>query len=448
LTAAAARLGAEQEGLVMLRKVLGGGAAAAAVFMVTAMASSGAAARAGAGPIIDISHTCAGQNAEVEQATWHRYVYEEWMGCHNSIGFSRSADGGRTWSAPVVMADSSGAWDPSVAVSPEGVVYVAFMNANNTHTYPVVETSFNFGRTFARPAILHPPDQNNWGDRDFIAAGPHGVLYLTWDYGPNASLVQDICTPGGSCAFASGDLNVVFQKSTDYGRTWGPMVHVSPGFPASGGDSAPMVVEPSGRIDLSYQGYSANPQTYALSPAYTFFTSSTDGGQTWSGPVQVGPSAGTMSLAEWWIDGAIGSDAAGNLYVTWDTQGVADVGWLSYSTDHGRTWSLPIRVTPDNDNATHIVEAAGGPPGIAYVGWLADNSPRGYAQYLRTFSIARGWLSGPRVISRKYGNSTIWPGDTFGISTFAGNRHTVMLSWGGAVGGSANSEIFAEPVSG
>jgi hypothetical protein len=155
-----------------------------------------------------------------------------------------------------------------------------------------------------------------------------------------------------------------------------------------------------------------------------------------------------MSLAEWWIDGAIGSDTAGNLYVTWDTQGVADVGWLSYSTDHGRTWSLPIRVTPDNDNATHIVEAAGGPPGIAYVGWLADNSPRGYAQYLRTFSIARGWLSGPRVISRKYGNSTIWPGDTFGISTFAGNRHTVMLSWGGAVGGSANSEIFAEPVSG
>ena len=32
------------------------------------------------------------------------------------------------------------------------------------------------------------------------------------------------------------------------------MVHVSPGFPASGGDSAPLVVEPSGRVDLLYQG--------------------------------------------------------------------------------------------------------------------------------------------------------------------------------------------------
>jgi hypothetical protein len=428
----------------MLRRFLAIGAAAAAVLLVTGMASPGAADVAGVGPITDVSHACKGQNAEVELATWHRYVYVEWMGCNNSIGFARSADGGRTWSAPVVMSGSSGAWDPALAVSPEGVLYVSFMNSNKTYAYPVVETSFDFGRTFRQQTVL-PPDQNNWGDRDFIAAGPHGVVYLTWDYGPSASLLQYLCAPNGSCAFANGDLNVVIQKSTDYGRTWGPMVHVSPGFPASGGDSAPLLVEPSGRIDLSYQGYNIyDLKTYALSPAYTFFTSSADGGKTWSPPVQVSPSAGTMSMAEWWIDGAIGSDAAGNLYVTWDTQGVnSDIGWLSYSTDHGRTWSAPIRVTPDHDNATHIVQVAGGAPGVAYVGWLADNSPHGYALYLRTFSIGRGWLSGPQRISRQYGDSGIWPGDTFGISTGSAQ---LQLSWGGAVGGSPNSEIFAAPV--
>jgi hypothetical protein len=273
-------------------------------------------------------------------------------------------------------------------------------------------------------------------------------VYLTWDYGPSAALVTSICTPGGSCAFATGDLNVVIQKSTDYGRTWGPMVHVSPGFPASGGDSAPMVLEPNGRIDMSYQGYNiTNLKTYEMTPAYTYFTSSSDGGKTWAPPVQVGATAGTMSLAEWWIDGAIARDTAGNLYVTWDTQGVSsDVGWLSYSTDHGRTWSAPIRVTPDSDNATHIVEVAGGPAGTAYVGWLADNAPGGYGQYLRAFSISRGWLSGPRLISRRYGDSTIWPGDTFGISVSTSDPRKLMLSWGGAIGGSANSEIFAAPV--
>ena len=36
-----------------------------------------------------------------------------------------------------------------------------------------------------------------------------------------------------SCAFATGDLNVVMQKSTDGGKTWSKMSDISPGFPAS-----------------------------------------------------------------------------------------------------------------------------------------------------------------------------------------------------------------------
>jgi len=52
-------------------------------------------------------------------------------------------------------------------------------------------------------------------------------------------------------------------------------------------------------------------------------------------------------------------DAAGNLYATWDTQTAAgDIGWLTWSRDGGRTWSAPVRVTPDHDQAPHIVESA------------------------------------------------------------------------------------------
>jgi hypothetical protein len=292
--------------------------------------------------------------------------------------------------------------------------------------------------------------------------GPDGTLYLTWDYGPSAKKVKFICTHGGSCAFSNGDLNVVLQRSTDGGRTWGPIIHVSPGFPASGGDSAPLLVEPSGRIDLEYQGYHIyNRTTYAMRPAHTYFTSSADGGKTWSAPVRVGPRRLTMSLAEWWIDGAIGSDSAGDLYITWDSQagkqaGARDTGWLSYSTNHGRTWSPLIRVTPDTDNATHIVQVAGGRPGVAYVGWLADSSPRGYAQYLRVFSIRRGWVTGPIQVSRRFGQPPVWPGDTFGITVLprarggmpgshgAGTR--LSLTWGSAVPPSKDSEIYAAVV--
>jgi hypothetical protein len=402
--------------------------------------------------ITDISNNCSGSNAEVEQATHGQHVYEEWMNCGatGSIGFASSADGGRTWSSAITLPGSASAWDPAVTVSPEGVVYASFMVSvtagNDTDTYPVVDVSDNDGVTFTERAQLNPKVNNNWGDRDFIVAGPHGVVYLTWDYGPSAADVTSICSPSGSCGYATGDLNVVIQKSTDYGRTWGPMIHVSPGFPASGGDSAPLVLEHDGDIAIAYQGYDIyNTTTYAMNPGYTYFTQSSDGGTTWSTPVRIGAAAGTMSLDEWWIDGAIGEDTAGDLYVTWDTQGATtDIGWLSFSADHGRTWSPSVRVTPDTDNATHIVEVAGGRPGIAYVAWLADNAAGGYAEYLRPFSLRHGWLSGPVMVSRQYGDANIWPGDTFGISTLPGGR--VPLSWGSAVGGSKNSAIWTTVV--
>ena len=65
-----------------------------------------------------------------------------------------------------------------MTVSPEGVVYASFMVSvtvgNDTYTYPVVDVSGNEGATFAERAQLNPKVANNWGDRDFIAVGPHG----------------------------------------------------------------------------------------------------------------------------------------------------------------------------------------------------------------------------------------------------------------------------------
>ena len=424
--------------------------ALSAITLATAMSTSttgaaGAATAAGStatyqiGPITDVS-TCAGQNAEVEQAVDAKlgYVYEEWMGCRG-IALARSTDGGRTWDAPVSLPDTVGSnvntWDPALAVAPDGTVYASFMLSRGGQYYPVVDASFDHGATFTQSSSLIPPDPKNWGDRDFIAVGPDGTVYVTWDYGPERTSITSICASNGSCAFATGDLNVVMQKSTDGGKTWSKMSYISPGFPASGGDSAPLVVEPGGRIDVLYQGYQiTNPTTYTMNPAYSYFTSSVDGGATWSTPVAVGPQAGTMSLSEWWIDGDIGIDAAGNLYATWDTQGTNpdgspnDIGWLAFSTDHGARWSAPIQVAPDRLNVPHITEVTGAGSGIAYVSWLSDSNPAGYALFLRAFSVTRGWLSGPAQISTDYGSSAVWPGDTTGLSTLSPTH--VVASWG------------------
>jgi hypothetical protein len=322
------------------------------------------------------------------------------------------------------------------------------MLSKGSQWYPVVAASFDHGQTFPQVTELLPPDAKNWGDRDFIAVGPDGTVYVTWDYGPNRTSVTFLCATNGSCGFATGDLNVVMQRSTDGGRTFGPMTYVSPGFPASGGDSAPMVIEPNGRIDVLYQGYHiTNTTTYAMDPAYEYFTASSDGGATWSTPVQLGPNNGTMSLDEWWIDGDIASDSAGNLYAVWDTQGASnDAGWLSVSTDHGGHWSSPVQVPPDQLDVPHVMEVAGGGSGTAYVSFFSSADPRGYAEYLRTFSLTRGWLGGPVQVSPEFGDTAVWPGDTFGISTLAPGR--IVLSWGSATASSKDkSDIFAAPVS-
>jgi hypothetical protein len=188
---------------------------------------------------------------------------------------------------------------------------------------------------------------------------------------------------------------------------------------------------------------------YALPPNHIYFTSSTDGGRTWSRPTGIRPGAGRIGLFVTWIDVALSIDAAGNLYATWDTQRPGgDIGWLSYSTDHGRMWSPARRVTPDHDKAEHIMAVTSGPPGVAYVGWLSDNTSRGFAQYLRPFSVHTGWLAKPIRVSRQFGNHNVWPGDTTGISQLRARGHSprkIQLSWGSAVSG-RNSQIFTATV--
>lgn len=413
------------------------------------------------------------QGAEVEEAVDQRYVYDLWMarGCGEvapstvTISFARSTDGGRqfgpTFTLPGSFSPTSpntSSWDPAIAVAPDGTVYAAFMffNPDTEVTSPVVAASFDQGRSFSQVSYLPVPPftdpLGNQGDRDFIAVGRDGTVYVTWDYGPSYSEVQNICaSPGAiSCSYSAGDFNAVIQKSTDGGKTWTSVHPISPGFPLGGALSAPILVQPDGTIDVLYIDHSTDPSNLALSPGGEFFTRSSDGGQTWSTPVQVGPGAGTLSLTEWWIDGDISTDQAGDLYATWDAQSAtSDIGWLSYSTDGGRTWSNPIRVTPARGDSEELVEVVGALPRTAYIAWQTPAAPQGYATFIRPFSIDLGWLaSAPTQVSTQYGSPNIWPGDTFGLATLQKGLFapSAVVSWGSAINGQPDQQIYGSVV--
>lgn len=386
-------------------------------------------------------------NVEPIQAAHGRYVYEAWIGCGGfKIGFARSTDRGRTF-GPTKLVPSSdlpaGAaeWDPAVAVAPDGTVYVSFMasavdQATGTDTVPAVAVSVDHGKTFERVSTLPlaAGSSGNFGDRDFVAVGPDGTVYVTWDYGPPGDEVKMVQGKGGSEYFSAGEFNAVVQRSSDRGATWTQPVSISPGFPRGGVFSAPVAVERNGALDVLYWQHPTNPDTLALSPGHEYFTRSTDGGATWSTPVAVDPHAGAVALPVWWIDGSLAVDPAGNLYAAWDTQHKRrDTAWLAWSTDGGRRWSKPLRVTSSkrigSSKNENLVQVAAAGRRQAYVAWQTT-AGGWYSTYLRRLSVGRGWTSRKARISTVYGNVDSWPGDTLGLSVEPSG--TAVVSWGEA----------------
>lgn len=437
LSASGAARASNIDAPLRLRRQLTAAVAAVAV-AGGAVAPSAQSALYPPGSLSEVSLSCAGWSGDLVQAAdpGNGDVYQEWERCSSreGIGFARSGDGGLTYAKATTLPGSEGGWDPSLAVAPDGTVYAAFMTIRGSRSVPVVAVSHDHGQTFAAETDLSPVQPGDWGDADYIAVGSDGTVYLTWDYGPSSAQVKLRSDIAGGSYPTAGDLNVVLQVSTNSARSFGPMSKISPGYPDGGADSAPLVIEPSGRIDVLYQAYEiTNAASLALGPGYIYFTSSSDGGRTWSAPVRIGAGAGTMSASEWWMDGSIAIDGRGDLYATWDTQrsangSIEDVGWLSYSTDGGREWSAPIQASAGGSDGPHIMEVAGSAAAGAYVAWLSESAGHGYAAYLRSFSATLGgWLTEPQRISEELGASALAAADTFGLSTLS--PATVLLSW-------------------
>ena len=399
---------------------------------------------------VRVSHCSKTRNAEVVQAVDGRYVYEAWIGC-GGIGFARSVDGGKTFGLSRAVRGSNEAgkhtWDPAITVAPNGTVYVAYMagpeetSADPEPMQPAVAVSHNHEQSFDRVSTLPVPasDHPNFGDRPFLAVGPDGAVYVTWDYGPRRDQEDIVCPPTSSCYFAAGDFNAVLQRSTDGGKTWTDLVPISPEYPLGGAYSAPIVAEPNGALDVLYWQHPTDPDTLAISPGHQYFIRSTDGGANWSQPVLVGPQAGTIGVKTWWIDGSLDVDSAGTLYAAWDTQkGGTDTAWLASSKNHGASWSSPHQVA--SSRTEHLTQVAVAGAGNVYVGWQTPVARKGYTTYLRRYSVGHGWTGIAKKVSPAYGNSTIWPGDTLGLSTSGG---VAFVSWGSAI----NRQLNGRPAS-
>lgn len=392
-------------------------------------------------------------NAEVEQAfdASTGYLYESWICCNvGGIGFARSTDGGASFDPAVIVPGSAGySWDPSVVVTSNGTVVVGYMNNNGSGDTPRVAWSFDHGVSFGGNRSVFPGNSSAFADREFLAAGPNGTLYMSWDYSPNGSLDRIGCARYGSCYFLSGDYNVVVAHSSDGGATWSAPVPVDPEYPWGGAISAPMLVQPDGTLDVLYEGYSTYGPNHTIGEGYNYFARSTDGGLSFSAPVAI--SSLPLLNTTWWIDGAITEDAAGTLYATfdsWNSTDGTDLPYLVASRDNGTSWSAPLALVTSNDSSAHImVEAAGTGNGSAYVAWMSNNTTgEGWSVFEAVAYGAGTAVTSPVEVSSAVGNRTVWPGDTMGISDLTNGSVAVSWTYGSPTASGLLGEAFEATV--
>ncbi len=206
----------------------------------------------------------------------------------------RSTDGGATFDAPQTLNEQTtgGITRPSVVFDSKGVAYLAY--TQQASYVGGIASAIGFavardGRKFADPVSLTNPSTINAFAPD-LAIGPDDSLWIALYYRyVNADLTYD--------------REVVVSRSTDGGATFQPTIDVSVNdgqsyFPSVG-------VGPDGAATVVWEDDTGNAQTDV------FAVRSTDGGATWTAPVNLSADLGLCGSAANPVEGVGGSGRSG-----------------------------------------------------------------------------------------------------------------------------------------
>ncbi|HVB27569.1 MAG TPA: sialidase family protein [Mycobacteriales bacterium] len=227
----------------------------------------------------------------------------------------------------------------------DNLCYAAFSNQ--------IYRSTDHGRTWhpAGPAMALPAEAGVDVDRQWFSADPSNakIVYMTF---------HDLEGP-----------NIWVYKSTDGGTTFTQRVPITvfatTKYPdiASGNTTSRMVVDPQDHNTLylfyaysdAVSGFTASPQDPDFLLRRIGLATSHDGGLTWTHQVIYNGDAVKARVGHPFTTAAI--DPSGNLYVAYSVRfepSMATQVDIVRSTNGGRTWSAPIRVS-DPRNGSNVM---------------------------------------------------------------------------------------------
>ncbi len=221
------------------------------------------------------------------------HIYAAWQAAATCSGtglFTRSTNHGSTWMTPIAIPNSPRFG--TVAVGPDGAVYVAGITSTSFSTFVVAKS------TNAQNSAVTP----------------------TWAFSVTGSFL------GGSLVVGGGP-----NPGGLLGQVW-------------------IAVNPTNAAKV-YMLSSVDPA--GADPLDIMFTRSTNGGQNWSAPTRVNDDSTTNGAYQWF--GTLSVAPNGRLDAVWydtrdDPSNALSRLYYSYSNDEGTTWAPSFAVTPPFDS--------------------------------------------------------------------------------------------------
>jgi hypothetical protein len=276
--------------------------------------------------------------------------------------------------------------DPVLAFAPDGALYYSalvydFSQANHTPSGIAVAVSHDGGANWTAPVMVHYESANNFfNDKQWIAAGANGTVYVTW------TLFKSNKGQGGYISS-----NIVGSVSHDRGATWSDPIAVSDSaHPYDQGSST--VIAPDGTVYVAYEGNQASD----VFKDQIVLARSTDGGRTFTNrelgrvyddvgcyPLNVSQGRARLSFEQFRINSfpSLAIDpTTGQMAIAWaDDQlnpgcaaGAASFSGLTnnqvklVTSANGTSWTAPHIITSGKDKAFPAIGANAGRIVVGY----------------------------------------------------------------------------------
>ncbi|MCY4204336.1 MAG: sialidase family protein, partial [Bacteroidetes bacterium] len=190
---------------------------------------------------------------------------------------------------------------------------------------------------------------------------------------PNGDVLAFAEGRTNSCS-DTGDIDLVFKRSTDQGRTWGPVQILWHKESHTVGNPAPVVDHETGKLFLLATHNLATDREQDIidqtskDTRRVFVLSSIDNGHTWTEPLEI---TQDVKKEDWtWYATGPGSGTQltrgpykGRLMIACDHIEAVTKHYYShviYSDDHGETWSLGGRPPQHQVNESEVAELSDG----------------------------------------------------------------------------------------